>query len=188
MSRKNWQHIHQNNLHGLKRNFGFRIFEVSFPFNAEKIKHFGSGCRQNSQSPGQDNKKHRCTWMHSTQIPRCRKQGPWMCPNTPPSCNPGGIFCHYWLLCERGMQECSIRCPEASAGRASKRCVLLAITAHWVTGQWKMSDKHHSENRVPPPLPLPLWQYKWFKNSTRDGAAYFKWHHESQKVKWNIQG
>lgn len=127
--------------------------------------------------------------MHSTQIPRCRKQGPWMCPNPPPPpSNPGGIFCHYWLLCERGMQECSIRCPEASAGRASKRCVLLAITAHWVTGQWKMSDKHHSENRVPPPLPRPLWQYKWFKNSTRDGAAYFKWHHESQKVKWNIQG
>lgn len=48
----------------------------------------------------------------------------------PPPSNPGGIFCHYWLLCERGMQECSIRCPEASAGRASKRCVLLAITAH----------------------------------------------------------
>ena len=53
-----------------------------------------------------------------------------------------------------------------------------------------MSDKHHTANEFPLSLflSLSLWLYKWFKNSTRDGAAYFKWHHKSQKVKWNIQG
>lgn len=133
---------------------------------------------------------HNCSQNKCTQsVDTGNKHHEWI---QTPSLNPGGPFCHYWLLCERICRNAASSkcCPVAGTENPLPAwCVLLAITAHWVTGQWKMPDKHHTGNELPSSSTLFLFGcLSGLRIALDIGAAYFKWHHESQKVKQNIHG
>lgn len=98
------------------------------------------------------------TQMHTLKTNTQQAQETRTLVQIPSAPNPGGI--HYRLSCEQGCRNAASSkwCPIAGTGRAPLPawCVLLAITAHWITGQWKMPDKHHTGNELPPSTALSL--------------------------------
>lgn len=78
-----------------------------------------------------------------------------MGPNTP--FNPGGLFCHYWLLCEQGRGNAASSERRLVAGAAARSpCQPDVLCYQSVTHtRWKMPDKHHTGNERPPSSSSP---------------------------------